>query len=72
MLRGQIDSLQESIETGDEEALNKSIQKSLDEHNIWMTRRKTGKWDAKEAESEAKPKGMWNKLFGIQAPKKKK
>jgi hypothetical protein len=72
MLRGQIDQLQETLEDGDEEALKKTIQKSLDEHNIWMTRRKTGNWNATEAESDAKPQGMWKKLFGVQTPKRRR
>lgn len=71
MLRDQIDSMQETLESDDDITVTKSIQKMLDEHNVWMTRRKTGKWDAKEAEEEAKPKGIWHKLFGIRTPGKK-
>lgn len=71
MLRDQIDRMQEVIESDDDNAAKVSIQKMLDEHNVWMTRRKTGKWDAKEAEEEAKPRGIWHKLFGMRTPGKK-
>ncbi len=71
MLRNQIDLMQETIESDDDIAVATSIQKMLDEHNLWMTRRKTGKWDAKEVEEEAKPRGIWNKLFGMRTPGKK-
>lgn len=65
MLRDQIDRMQEILKNENDDHIKISIQTMLDEHNIWMTRRKTGNWDAKVAEEEAKPKGMWQKLFGM-------
>lgn len=72
MMRDQIDHLQDEIQTENEETLALSLQKTLDNHSQWMTRRKSGDWDAQASQPEVKPKGMWKKLLGIETPEKKK
>jgi prephenate dehydrogenase len=72
MMRDQIDQFQDSIQKENEDSLKVSIQKILDDHNQWMTRRKNGNWDARGLQSEIKPEGIWKKLLGVGTQKKKR
>lgn len=71
MMREQIDNLEDSMRRDDLDNLTTSVQKILDEHGKWMSRRVTGDWEGLDAQLEVKSEGMWKKLFGMGLPKKR-
>lgn len=71
LLQDEIDILQEAIQNGEEEKLQKNLQQCLDEQTLWLTKRSSGQWEKSAPEIKNAPTSGWKKLLGMETPGKK-
>jgi prephenate dehydrogenase len=72
LLQDEVQSLQDSIESGDEESIAKMLQQTVDEQARWMTNRISGRWEKASPDFQKAPASGWKKLLGMEAPDKKR